>query len=213
MYVNIGNIPLINKTKVVQKEFDVSSPYIKSEFKKKIKNNQQILNEYKVEVAKCEDIFKGLSQSENKNNEISIQHLPPIGEGNLRSLDYSKIKTVSNNAKSTYMSTNDFISSVESDMKNRPLIDSNDPAYQQYLNYNETKTEMKKIKQRLYFRRILCVCTIVILVLFLIYVIINKSSHGDKIIFEEDKKDIINTANDSSYNNSTNKNDENIFSE
>lgn len=105
--------------------------------------------------------------------------MPDLGK-NMQSLGYSKIVSVKNNAKQTIQSTNDFIKNLDNQMKQTPLIDSQDKAYLHYLNYNNAKAEMKKSVKRMYFRRILFAICVLIIISMIIYFILFKTG-GDGI--------------------------------
>lgn len=75
-----------------------------------------------------------------------------LGDSNQHCLDYSKIQTVKDNSKLTLAISRDFISELEKDIKNKPLIEVNDPAYQSYLSYNKAKEEMKKKNKSIWCR-------------------------------------------------------------
>ena len=63
-----------------------------------------------------------------------------LGHNNQHLLDYSRIRTVLNDAKQTYETTKTYLTELENDIKEKPLIDADDPAYKSYLNYMNQKT-------------------------------------------------------------------------
>jgi hypothetical protein len=128
----------------------------------------------------------------NSNTKIinKIQKLPDLGEMNMKSLDYSQINTVKINADTTYKSTKEFITNLENEMKTTPLIDPEDNAFKYYLDYNTAKQEMKKIRTRVIFRRLVCIFLVLVLFGGIAYLIVYKTKGGDNIdVLNDDNLD------------------------
>jgi hypothetical protein len=112
------------------------------------------------------------------------QDLPNLGEQNMQSLEYSYTKTVKNNAEHTYFETKNVIKNLENELKLTPLIDKDDIAYQNYNNYNETKTEIKQLQRKVMLKRFGYV-GIGIVILAVIFLILHKSQKVEDIKIEE----------------------------
>lgn len=170
----------------VEEEFNISPKHIKSEFRAKVKKNKRKLEKYKNELIKFEELLEGLFDKENANNKLShrMSSLKNLGELNLHSLHYSQINSVKNNAKKICSTAKDFISKLEVDMKSTPLIDKNDPAYIHYLNFNQAKIELKKVKKGNMFKIFIVIILAIVIVGSIIYLVLKKSG-GDKINLNE----------------------------
>ena len=137
----------------------------------------------KREILQCEELFLALTQTDNSNELLhgKVKNIPNLGEDNMQSLDYSQISTIRNNAKNINLLTADFIKNTENDMKITPLIDHNDPSYKHYLNYNQAKEEMTKLRRTKIFRIGVIFLVSIVLIMILIYLIVFKTKGGDTI--------------------------------
>lgn len=153
--------------KKIQEEFYISSQYIKSKYRSLVKEfNRRFIN-FSDEIIQKKNLYRTLTMSNSfKAPSISID----LGEGNKHSLDYSKIKTVLNHAKYTSNIIDNFIFELEKEMKDKPLIDQNDPAYQSYLNFKNKKKEIKKQKKQNLLKWIILL--LIIVLIFVIYILL-----------------------------------------
>ena len=151
--------------KKIQEEFYISSQYIKSKYRSLVKEfNRRFIN-FSNEIIQKKNLYKTLTMS---NSFIAPSISIDLGEGNKHSLDYSKIKTVLNDAKYTSNIIDKYIFELENEIKDKPLIDQNDPAYQSYLNFKNKKKEIKKQKKQNLLKWIIILLTIVLI--FVIYI-------------------------------------------
>jgi hypothetical protein len=172
--------------KLIEDEFSIASTFLKSEYRHKVKKNNELYLHLKDEIFKRKELLNSLYDKENANSFIvkKAHEIPYIGEKNIQSLDYSQIITINKNAKRTCDDTAGFIKSFEAEMKKTPLLSQDDPAYLHYLNYNSTRLQIKKAKKGLIFRRILIIVVILCVILLLVYLINTKTKGGDHIKFE-----------------------------
>ena len=153
-----------------KEEFYISNQYTKLEYKKSLQENNKKYKEFYEHFTQRKNIYQILSM--RNNSFITPQLSIDLGEGNQHSLDYSKIKTVLQDAKCTYEITKKYIEELESDIKEKPLIAPDDPAYQSYLNYMKAKKEMMIKQKRNYLKYSILVFIGVVILIGLLYIII-----------------------------------------
>jgi hypothetical protein len=147
--------------KKIQEEFYISSQYIKSKYRSLVKEfNRRFIN-FSNEIIQKKNLYKTLTMS---NSFIAPSISIDLGEGNKHSLDYSKIKTVLNDAKYTSNIIDKYIFELENEIKDKPLIDQNDPAYQSYINFKTKKKEMKTKNKQNFLKWILLILIIVLII-------------------------------------------------
>ena len=151
--------------KKIQEEFYISSQYIKSKYRSLVKEfNRRFIN-FSDEIIQKKNLYKTLTMS---NSFIAPSISIDLGEGNKHSLDYSKIKTVLNDAKYTSNIIDKYIFELENEIKDKPLIDQNDPAYQSYINFKKKKKEIKNQKKQNFFKWVIIL--LIIIIIFVIYI-------------------------------------------
>ena len=151
--------------KKIQEEFYISSQYIKSKYRSLVKEfNRRFIN-FSNEIIQKKNLYKTLTMS---NSFIAPSISIDLGEGNKHSLDYSKIKTVLNDAKYTSNIIDKYIFELENEIKDKPLIDQNDPAYQSYINFKKKKKEIKNQKKQNFFKWVIIL--LIIIIIFVIYI-------------------------------------------
>ena len=151
--------------KKIQEEFYISSQYIKSKYRSLVKEfNRRFIN-FSNEIIQKKNLYKTLTMS---NSFIAPSISIDLGEGNKHSLDYSKIKTVLNHAKYTSNIIDKYIFELENEIKDKPLIDQNDPAYQSYINFKKKKKEIKNQKKQNFFKWVIIL--LIIIIIFVIYI-------------------------------------------
>ena len=147
--------------KKIQEEFYISSQYIKSQYRSIVKEFNRKFLDFSGELIQKKNSYRTLTMS---NSFIAPSISIDLGEGNKHSLDYSKIKTVLNNAKYTYNNIDKYIFDLEKEIKDKPLIDQNDPAYQSYINFKTKKKEMKTQNKQNFLKWILLILIIVLII-------------------------------------------------
>ena len=151
--------------KKIQEEFYISSQYIKSKYRSLVKEfNRRFIN-FSDELTQKKNLYRTLTMS---NSFITPSISIDLGEGNKHSLDYSKIKTVLNHAKYTSNIIDNYIVELENEIKDKPLIDQNDPAYQSYINFKKKKKEIKNQKKQNFFKWVIIL--LIIIIIFVIYI-------------------------------------------
>lgn len=176
-----------NQNKIAQDNFFLSENTIKNKYKNEIRSINKDFLLFNEEIKKRKNIYNIYIR---KNSFISPKMSFDLGENKI---EYSKIKNVLNNAKYTYNETKIFIDEIENEIKNKPLIDINDPAYKSYLNFQKIKIDYQKKRKKNIIKFILIIFFIfVIFVIFFYYIIYDVGN-------EKDVEEIYN-----SYDNDTN---------
>lgn len=176
-----------NQNKIAQENFFLSENTIKNKYKNEISSINKDFLLFNEEIKKRKNIYNIYIR---KNSFISPKMSFDLGENKI---EYSKIKNVLNNAKYTYNETKIFIDEIENEIKNKPLIDINDPAYKSYLNFQKIKIDYQKKRKKNIIKFILIIFFIfVIFVIFFYYIIYDVGN-------EKDVEEIYN-----SYDNDTN---------
>jgi len=176
-----------NQNKIAQDKFFLSENTIKNKYKNEISSINKDFLLFNEEIKKRKNIYNIYIR---KNSFISPKMSFDLGENKI---EYSKIKNVLNNAKYTYNETKIFIDKIENEIKNKPLIDINDPAYKSYLNFQKIKIDYQKKRKKNIIKFILIIFFIfVIFVIFFYYIIYDVGN-------EKDVEEIYN-----SYDNDTN---------
>ena len=131
-----------NQNKIAQDNFFLSENTIKNKYKNEIRSINKDFLLFNEEIKKRKNIYNIYIR---KNSFISPKMSFDLGENKI---EYSKIKNVLNNAKFTYNETKIFIDEIENEIKNKPLIDINDPAYKSYLNFQKIKIDYQKKRKK-----------------------------------------------------------------
>ncbi len=92
--------------------------------------------------------------------------------------NYSQTKIIHNHAEDVYLNTKRFLENTAALIKEQPLLDQNDSAYQHYLSYNQAKMEIKKRKRSFIFKIILVVVFVLFFVIAGIYLLFFKGYKG-----------------------------------
>lgn len=164
-----------------KEEFYISNT--KSEYKKCLQQNTKNYKEFYDHFTQRKNIYQILSM--RNNSFIAPQLSIDLGEVNKHSLDYSKIKTVLQDAKSTYETTKKYIEELENDIKGKPLIAPDDPAYQSYLSYMKAKKEMIIKQKRNYFKYAILILVGLVILIGLLYIIIFHIGGGEDLLIDE----------------------------
>ena len=153
-----------NQNKIAQDNFFISENTIKNKYKNEIRSINKDFLLFNEEIKKRKNIYNIYIR---KNSFITPKMSFDLGENKI---EYSKIKNVLNNAKFTYNETKIFIDEIENEIKNKPLIDINDPAYKSYLNFQKIKIDYQKKRKKNIIKFILII--FFIFVIFVIFFII-----------------------------------------
>ena len=176
-----------NQNKIAQENFFLSENTIKNKYKNEIRSINKDFLLFNEEIKKRKNIYNIYIR---KNSFISPKLSFDLGENKI---EYSKIKNVLNNAKFTYNETKIFIDEIENEIKNKPLIDINDPAYKSYLNFQKIKIDYQKKRKKNIIKFILIIFFIFVIFVIVFYYIIYDVGN------EKDVEEIYN-----SYDNDTN---------
>ena len=176
-----------NQNKIAQDNFFLSENTIKNKYKNEILSINKDFLLFNEEIKKRKNIYNIYIR---KNSFISPKLSFDLGENKI---EYSKIKNVLNNAKFTYNETKIFIDEIENEIKNKPLIDINDPAYKSYLNFQKIKIDYQKKRKKNIIKFILIIFFIFVIFVIVFYYIIYDVGN------EKDVEEIYN-----SYDNDTN---------
>jgi hypothetical protein len=176
-----------NQNKIAQDNFFLSENTIKNKYKNEIRSINKDFLLFNEEIKKRKNIYNIYIR---KNSFISPKLSFDLGENKI---EYSKIKNVLNNAKFTYNETKIFIDEIENEIKNKPLIDINDPAYKSYLNFQKIKIDYQKKRKKNIIKFILIIFFIFVIFIIVFYYIIYDVGN------EKDVEEIFN-----SYDNDTN---------
>ena len=176
-----------NQNKIAQDNFFLSENTIKNKYKNEISSINKDFLLFNEEIKKRKNIYNIYIR---KNSFISPKMSFDLGENKI---EYSKIKNVLNNAKFTYNETKIFIDEIENEIKNKPLIDINDPAYKSYLNFQKIKIDYQKKRKKNIIKFILIIFFIFVIFVIVFYYIIYDVGN------EKDVEEIYN-----SYDNDTN---------
>lgn len=176
-----------NQNKIAQDNFFLSENTIKNKYKNEISSINKDFLLFNEEIKKRKNIYNIYIR---KNSFISPKLSFDLGENKI---EYSKIKNVLNNAKFTYNETKIFIDEIENEIKNKPLIDINDPAYKSYLNFQKIKIDYQKKRKKNIIKFILIIFFIFVIFVIVFYYIIYDVGN------EKDVEEIYN-----SYDNDTN---------
>jgi hypothetical protein len=176
-----------NQNKIAQDNFFLSENTIKNKYKNEIRSINKDFLLFNEEIKKRKNIYNIYIR---KNSFISPKLSFDLGENKI---EYSKIKNVLNNAKFTYNETKIFIDEIENEIKNKPLIDINDPAYKSYLNFQKIKIDYQKKRKKNIIKFILIIFFIFVIFVIVFYYIIYDVGN------EKDVEEIYN-----SYDNDTN---------
>ena len=176
-----------NQNKIAQDNFFLSENTIKNKYKNEIRSINKDFLLFNEEKKKRKNIYNIYIR---KNSFISPKLSFDLGENKI---EYSKIKNVLNNAKFTYNETKIFIDEIENEIKNKPLIDINDPAYKSYLNFQKIKIDYQKKRKKNIIKFILIIFFIFVIFVIVFYYIIYDVGN------EKDVEEIYN-----SYDNDTN---------
>ena len=176
-----------NQNKIAQDNFFLSENTIKNKYKNEIRSINKDFLLFNEEIKKRKNIYNIYIR---KNSFISPKMSFDLGENKI---EYSKIKNVLNNAKFTYNETKIFIDEIENEIKNKPLIDINDPAYKSYLNFQKIKIDYQKKRKKNIIKFILIIFFIFVIFVIVFYYIIYDVGN------EKDVEEIYN-----SYDNDTN---------
>lgn len=176
-----------NQNKIAQDNFFLSENTIKNKYKNEIRLINKDFLLFNEEIKKRKNIYNIYIR---KNSFISPKLSFDLGENKI---EYSKIKNVLNNAKFTYNETKIFIDEIENEIKNKPLIDINDPAYKSYLNFQKIKIDYQKKRKKNIIKFILIIFFIFVIFVIVFYYIIYDVGN------EKDVEEIYN-----SYDNDTN---------
>ena len=176
-----------NQNKIAQDNFFLSENTIKNKYKNEISSINKDFLLFNEEIKKRKNIYNIYIR---KNSFISPKLSFDLGENKI---EYSKIKNVLNNAKYTYNETKIFIDEIENEIKNKPLIDINDPAYKSYLNFQKIKIDYQKKRKKNIIKFILIIFFIFVIFVIVFYYIIYDVGN------EKDVEEIYN-----SYDNDTN---------
>ena len=132
--------------KKAKEEFYTASQLSKSEFHNSLKEYTKSYKVYSNDIIERKNLFRILSM---RTNSFQVPNLNiDLGHNNQHLLDYSRIRTVLNDARQTYETTKTYLTELENDIKEKPLIDADDPAYKSYLNYMTKKQEMINKQKR-----------------------------------------------------------------
>ena len=181
------NLKNENQNKIAQDKFFLSENTIKNKYKNEIRSINKEFLLFNEEIKKKKNIYKIKIR---KNSFISPKISFDLGENKI---EYSKIKNVLNNAKFTYNETKIFIDEIENEIKNKPIIDINDPAYKSYLNFQKIKIDYQKKRKKNIIKFILIIFFIFVIFIIVFYYIIYDVGN------EKDVEEIFN-----SYDNDTN---------
>ena len=176
-----------NQNKIAQDNFFLSENTIKNKYKNEIRLINKDFLLFNEEIKKRKNIYNIYIR---KNSFISPKLSFDLGENKI---EYSKIKNVLNNAKFTCNETKIFIDEIENEIKNKPLIDINDPAYKSYLNFQKIKIDYQKKRKKNIIKFILIIFFIFVIFVIVFYYIIYDVGN------EKDVEEIYN-----SYDNDTN---------
>jgi len=176
-----------NQNKIAQDNFFLSENTIKNKYKNEIRSINKDFLLFNEEIKKRKNIYNIYIR---KNSFITPKMSFDLGENKI---EYSKIKNVLNNAKFTYNETKIFIDEIENEIKNKPLIDINDPAYKSYLNFQKIKIDYQKKRKKNIIKFILIIFFIFVIFVIVFYYIIYDVGN------EKDVEEIYN-----SYDNDTN---------
>ena len=133
------------QNKKAKEEFYIASRSEKSQYKRALKESTKQYKKLCNDITERKNLYQVLSI---RSTSFITPHLNiDLGEQNQHSLDYSKLKTVIKEAKDIYSETVEYLKELEQDIKEKPLIEQDDPAYRSYLNYMKMKKEML-IKER-----------------------------------------------------------------
>ena len=176
-----------NQNKIAQDKFFLSENTIKNKYKNEIRSINKEFLLFNEEIKKKKNIYNIYIR---KNSFISPKISFDLGENKI---EYSKIKNVLNNAKFTYNETKIFIDEIENEIKNKPIIDINDPAYKSYLNFQKIKIDYQKKRKKNIIKFILIIFFIFVIFIIVFYYIIYDVGN------EKDVEEIFN-----SYDNDTN---------
>ena len=172
------------QNKKAKEVFYIASQDFQTEYKSVLQENTKLYKKFIGDISQRKNIYQILSM---RNNSFQAPSLSiDLGEANQHSLDYSKITTVLNDAKLTYEITKQYLIELENDIKEKPVIASDDPAYMSYLQYMKAKKEMNLKQRRNYFKYgILTTIGVVVLVGVLYYIVFLVGGNDGDIIIEE----------------------------
>ena len=176
-----------NQNKIAQDKFFLSENTIKNKYKNQITSINKDFLSFNEEIKKKKNIYNIYIR---KNSFIKPKMSIDLGENKI---EFSKIKNVLNNAKITYNETKIFINEIENEIKNKPIIDINDPAYKSYLNFQKIKIDYQKKRKKNIIKFILIIFFIFVIFVIVFYYIIYDVGN------EKDVEEIFNA-----YDNDTN---------
>ena len=171
--LNIQSEQFKNLYQEIQNQFCIVPQEIKKLHVNKIKKFFKIHKTHCENITQKRNIYNTLIRSYSfKNPQIDID----LGDDNKHLFDFSKIDTVMRNAETISKSTDEFIKKLEEDLKAKSIIEEDDPGYQHYRKFEETRKNLireNNITTIKYVIIVVLLSTIIILILY--YVIFDKS--------------------------------------
>ena len=155
--------------KLAKNQYLISPQDIKKLHITKFKQFFHIYKTHCENITQKRNIYNILKRSESiKEGQINID----LGEENEHLLDFSKLNTLMNNAEIVVKKTDIFISELEEELKTKSIINPDDPGYQNYLQFQQTKQIIKRQNSINTFKYIFFIIVLLGIILSILYYVI-----------------------------------------